>query len=224
MPWSHTRPETGPGLHDDPAPPKSPLSSGAGRFLMRPDAGAVQKRHPELDPALLGEEQQALPDTQARPAEGGLGRPRPRPQLSRNGPPLGSILMPPDDRRQRAPQILRLRRTLGPTRLNQRLQAQPVRVRQHCPLLIPGRAKRPSSQSVQARTGPNITVAVSFWAGADLRRPSPGDAIDPSSRVQSRSICRANQPRNSYSTQTATVMLGPITRPRGASLPFPTRA
>src|SRR3954471_966906 len=154
MPWSHTRPETGPGLHDDPAPPKSPLSSGAGRFLMRPDAGAVQKRHPKSDPALLGEEQQALPDTQAGPAEEGLGRPRPRPQLSRDGPPLGSILMPPDDRRQRAPQILRLRLTLGPTRLNQRLQAHPVRVRQHCPLLIPGRAKRPSSQSVQARTGP----------------------------------------------------------------------
>src|SRR4051795_11526178 len=154
MPWSHTRPETGPGLHDDPAPPESPLSSGAGRFLVRPDAGAVQKRHPELDPARLGEEQQALPDTQAGPAEEDLGRPRPRPQLSRNGAPLGSILMPPDDRRQRAPQILRLRLTLGPTRLNQRLQAHPVRVRQHCPLLIPGRAKRPSSQSVQARTGP----------------------------------------------------------------------
>src|SRR4051812_42055541 len=155
MPWSHTRPETGPGLHDDPAPPKSPLSSGAGRFLMRPDAGAVQKRHPKSDPALLGEEQQALPHAQAGPAEEGLGRPRPRPQVSRNGPPLGSILMPPDDRRQRAPQILRLRLTLGPTRLNQRLQAHPVRVRQHCPLLIPGRAKRPSSQSVQARTGPS---------------------------------------------------------------------
>src|SRR4051794_40063700 len=122
MPWSHTRPETGPGLHDDPAPPKSPLSSGAGRFLMRPDAGAVQKRHPELDPALLGEEQQALPDTQARPAEEGLGRPRPRPQLSRNGPPLGSILMPPDDRRQRAPQILR--RGLIPTRADHHALAQ----------------------------------------------------------------------------------------------------
>src|SRR3954464_14679595 len=78
MPWSHTRPETGPGLHDDPAPPKSPLSSGAGRFLMRPDAGAVQKRHPELDPALLGEEQQALPHTpRARggPKGGGSGPP-----------------------------------------------------------------------------------------------------------------------------------------------------
>src|SRR3954464_15949593 len=153
MPWSHTRPETGPGLHDDPAPPKSPLSSGAGRFLMRPDAGAVQKRHPELDPALLGEEQQALPDTQAGPAEEGLGRPRPRPQVSRNGPPLGSILIPTRDRRQRAPQILRLRLTLGPTQQDQRLQAHPVRVRQNYPLLIPGRAKPRESQSVEDRAG-----------------------------------------------------------------------
>src|SRR5690242_13837713 len=104
----------------------------ARRLVVGPDAGAVQKRHPELDPALLGEDQQPLPPAQARPAEEGLGRPRPGPQLSRNGAPLGSILMPPDDRRQRAPQILRLRLTLGPTRLNQRLQAHPVRVRQHC--------------------------------------------------------------------------------------------
>src|SRR3954447_12290507 len=115
MPWSHTRPETGPGLHDDPAPPKSPISSGAGRFLMRPDAGAVQKRHPKSDPTLLGEEQQPLPDAQARPANEGLSRPRPRPQLSRNGAPLGSILMPSDDGRQRATEILGRGLTLGPT-------------------------------------------------------------------------------------------------------------
>src|SRR3954463_15937328 len=68
--------------------------------------------------------------------------------------------MPPDDRREGAPQILRLRLTLGPTRLNHRLQAHPVRVRQHCPLLIPGGAKRPSSQSVQARTGPSLQEVV----------------------------------------------------------------
>src|SRR3954447_9623855 len=106
MPWSHTRPETGPGLHDDPAPPKSPLSSGAGRLLTRPDAGAVQKRHPESDPALLGEEQQALPHAQARPAEDGRVGQRPRAQVSGNGAPVGSIVMPPGDRRQPAPQIL----------------------------------------------------------------------------------------------------------------------
>src|SRR5436190_21544569 len=63
---------------------------------MRPDAGAVQKRHPTLDPTLLGQTQQPLPDTQARPADEGLSRPRPRPKLSRNGAPLGPVLMPPD--------------------------------------------------------------------------------------------------------------------------------
>src|SRR3954471_23922333 len=94
-------------------------------------------------------------DTQVGPADEHLSRPRPGPQVRGDGPPLGSILMPPDDRRDGAPQILRLRLTLGPTRLNQRLQAHPLRVRQHCPLLIPGGAKRPSSQSVQARTGPS---------------------------------------------------------------------
>ena len=36
---------------------------------MGPDAGAVQKRHPELNPALLGQEQQPLPDTQVGPAD-----------------------------------------------------------------------------------------------------------------------------------------------------------
>src|SRR6185312_11224767 len=93
-------------------------------------------------------------DTQVGPADEELSRPRPGPQVRRDGPPLGAVLMPPDDRREGAAQILRLRLTLGPTRLNQRLQAHPVRVRQHGPLLIPGGAKRPSSQSVQARTGP----------------------------------------------------------------------
>src|SRR4030095_2492027 len=78
------------------------------------------------------------------------------PEVGRKCAPLGAVLMSPDDRRDGAPQILRLRLTLGPTRLNQRLQAHPVCVRQHCPLLIPGGAKRPSSQSVQARTGPSI--------------------------------------------------------------------
>jgi len=38
---------------------------------MRPDAGAVEKRHPELDASLLGEEQQPLPHAQARPADEG---------------------------------------------------------------------------------------------------------------------------------------------------------
>src|SRR5215213_4071450 len=130
-PWSHTHPETGPALHSGPAPLKSPLSSGPGCFLVGPDAGAVQKRHPELNPALLGEAPQALPHAQARPAEEGLSRPRPGPQLSRDGAPLGPVLMPPDDRRERAAQILWCGLARGPARLDQRLQVHPCSVRQH---------------------------------------------------------------------------------------------
>src|SRR3954466_7328455 len=65
--------------------------------LVRPDAGAVQKRHAELDPVLLGQEPQPLPDTQVGPADEGLGRPRPGPQVRGDGAPLGAVLMPPDD-------------------------------------------------------------------------------------------------------------------------------
>src|SRR4051794_22657802 len=64
--------------------------------------------------------------------------------------------MPPDNGRNRAPQILGRGLALGAACLDQRLQVHPCSVRQHRPLLIPGGAKRPSSQTVQARTGPNM--------------------------------------------------------------------
>jgi hypothetical protein len=54
---------------------------------MRPHAGAVQEGHAELDPALLHQMEQALPDTQAGPADEGL-----------SSPPLDFVLMPPEDR------------------------------------------------------------------------------------------------------------------------------
>src|SRR4051812_5516645 len=63
--------------------------------------------------------------------------------------------MPPDDRRDCTTEILGRGLALGPARLDQRLQVHPCSVRQHRPLLIPGGAKRPPPQSVQARTGPN---------------------------------------------------------------------
>src|SRR4051812_25344192 len=71
-------------------------------------------------------------------------------ELSRDGAPLGAVLMPPEDGRDRATQILWWGLALGPARFDQRLQPHPVRVRQHRPLLNPGGAKRPSLQSVQA--------------------------------------------------------------------------
>ena len=80
------------------APLEIPLSSSARRLLMRPDAGPVEKRHPEPNTALLREKQQALPDTQTRPADEGLSRTRPGAKLRGNRAPLGPILMPPEDR------------------------------------------------------------------------------------------------------------------------------
>src|SRR3954447_15361944 len=127
----------GPTLHDDPAALKSPFSSGTGCFLMRPDAGAVQKGHPELDPTRLGQEQQALPHAQVGPqvgpADEGLSRPPPRTKLSRDGAPPGPVLMAPEDGRERAPQILRRGLALGPAYLDQRLQPRPLCVAQHRP-------------------------------------------------------------------------------------------
>src|SRR5215204_7552596 len=53
---------------------ESPLSSGTRRLLMRPDAGAVEKRHPELHTVLLGQPKKVLPHAQTRPADEGLSR------------------------------------------------------------------------------------------------------------------------------------------------------
>src|SRR5215210_2707326 len=78
----------------------------ARRLVVSPDAGAIEKRHPALDASLLGQEQQPLPHAQARPADEHLSRPRPGTKLSRDGAPLGPVLMPPNDRRDCAAQIL----------------------------------------------------------------------------------------------------------------------
>src|SRR6185312_5622861 len=98
---------------------------------------------------LLGEEKQLLPHAQVGPADEGLSGARPGPQLSWDGAPLGPVLMPPNDRRDRAPQVLKRGFALGPAYLDQRLKAHPVRIRQHRPLLIPEGAKRPSLQTVK---------------------------------------------------------------------------
>jgi hypothetical protein len=47
---------------------------GSRRLLMRADAGAIEERHPKLHPVLLGEAEQALPDTQTYPADEGLSQ------------------------------------------------------------------------------------------------------------------------------------------------------
>src|SRR3954471_10084378 len=97
----------------------------ARRLVVSPNAGAVQNRHPELNPTLLGQEQQPLPHAQGGPADEGLSRSRPGTKLSRDGAPLGPVLMPPDNGRNRAPQILGRGLALGAACLDQRLQVHP---------------------------------------------------------------------------------------------------
>src|SRR3954453_21365959 len=56
----------------------------ARRLVVSPGAGAVQKRHPELNPTRLAREQPPLPHAQVGPADEGLSRPRPGAKLSRD--------------------------------------------------------------------------------------------------------------------------------------------
>src|SRR5215217_3349453 len=126
----------GPAPHAHRAPCCWPPFFRARRLLVSPDAGAIENRHPELNPTLLGQEQQAFPHAQASPADEGLRRPRPGPQVSRDGAPLGPVLMPPEDGRDCTTQILGRGLALGPARLDQRLQSHPVRVHEHRLLLI----------------------------------------------------------------------------------------
>src|SRR4051794_4075235 len=133
MPWCHSRPASGPAPHAHLAPCCCPPFFRARRLGVSPDAGAIEKRHPELNPTLLGQEQQALPHAQVGPADEGLSRPRPGAKLSRDGAPLSPVLMAPEDGRERTPQILRRGLALGPACLDQRLQPRPLCVCQHGP-------------------------------------------------------------------------------------------
>src|SRR5689334_2871734 len=101
--WGRPKPADGARLM-----PRTALPTPAGgegevgawlRKVLRADAGAIQKRHPELDPALLGQMQEPLPHAQARPADEGLSRARPGRQVSGDGAPLRSILVSPEDGR-----------------------------------------------------------------------------------------------------------------------------
>src|SRR5215218_2839075 len=65
------------------------------------------------------------------PADEGLRGSPPGPKLGRHSSPLGAVVMPPKDRLERAPEVLRRCLAFGPAGLNQRLQDSPLRVRQH---------------------------------------------------------------------------------------------
>ena len=57
---------SGQELHARPAALKTPLFGRTSGFLVRPDRGAIKKRHPQLDPVtLLRQFQQTLPHAMA---------------------------------------------------------------------------------------------------------------------------------------------------------------
>ena len=105
--------------------------------MVRADAGAIQERHAQRDPALLGRLEQALPDPEVAPAIEGLCRHPPRAKFRRGAAPLRPVVVPPDDRLDRATQVMVRRLAPWTARLNEGLQRRPLRVSQnHKPVPI----------------------------------------------------------------------------------------
>jgi hypothetical protein len=98
---------------------------------VRADVRAVQERHAQRDAAPLRHLQQALPDAEMAPAVEGLRRPPPRAEFGRDGAPRGAVAVPPDDRLDRAAQVVVLRLAARAHRLDQRRQPLPLRVCQN---------------------------------------------------------------------------------------------
>ena len=123
---------SGPAPHVYPAARKIPLFCRTSGFLVRPDGGAVEERHAQLEPlALLRQLQETLPHTMVAPADEGLRRHPPRPQIARNAAPLRAILVPPDDRLDGAAEVLVLRLVRWAALLNQWCQLSPLRIGQN---------------------------------------------------------------------------------------------
>jgi len=97
--------------------------------VVRADAGAIEEGHAERDAAALHEFQQALPDALLRPTDEQLRGQPPRAKLGRDAAPLGAVLMAPEDRRDRPPQVLRRRLPVRPNLFDQRFPDDPGRVR-----------------------------------------------------------------------------------------------
>src|SRR3954449_5376075 len=105
------------------------VSGRTRRLLVRADVAAVQERHAERDAARLSRLEQALPNPEMAPAIEGLRCHPPRPKLRRNAAPLRPVLVPPDDRLDRATQVVMRRLAAGTARLDERLQRRPLCVR-----------------------------------------------------------------------------------------------
>ena len=99
---------------------------------MGPDRGAVEERHPQLDPlTLLRPVQQTLPNAMAAPAIEGLCRHPPWSQMRRNAAPFRAVVVPPDDRLDGAAEIGVLRFVGRVALLDQRCQLSPLSVCQN---------------------------------------------------------------------------------------------
>lgn len=102
----HNRRENGQALHDGLALRKR-LFLGSRRFVVSPDVRAIQKSHSECCSELfLNPFEPAFPYAEFRPADGKLCCPPPRTQFSKDTPPFRTILMAPENRCYRAPQIM----------------------------------------------------------------------------------------------------------------------
>ena len=118
--------------HARPAALKIPLFCRTSGFLVSSDRGAVEERHPQLDPlALLRLLQQTLPNAMAAPADEGLRRHPPRPQMRRNTAPFRTILVPPDDCLNRASEIVVLGLVGRAALFDQRCQFVPLNICQN---------------------------------------------------------------------------------------------
>jgi hypothetical protein len=92
---------------------------------------AVEKGHAKRNAALPNQVEQALPDAEPGPADDGLRCSPPRTKFLRDAPPLGAVLVAPEDCADRLPQILMRLLAVRPNLVDQRLQHRPLRVRQH---------------------------------------------------------------------------------------------
>jgi hypothetical protein len=123
---------SGQAPHACPAVAKTPLFCRTGGFLVGPDRGAIEERHPQLDPlALLRPRQQTLPSAMAAPADERLRRHPPRPQVWRDAAPFCAILMPPDDRLDGAAEIDVLGFVRRAALLDERCQLSPLGICQN---------------------------------------------------------------------------------------------
>lgn len=164
-PWCHSRHASGQAFHDDLAPPQIPPFARTGRLLVRADIRAVGEHHTKSDAMLLHEAEESLSNNSTRPADEDLG-----------GLPLGPVLMPPENGRQRAlPVPCRL--GPGPTPRPE-VPFQTV-VRRSASSLLPQRDETQVQAVVQAMTaleGFRFVYQAAVW--------NPGDADQRILRLQ----------------------------------------